>query len=108
SSPVTTTHDTSPASATDLPPNTEFFFRVRGVQATSFSEWSDVQSASTGGFPAPTGTITISASMSGANARGTAGGGTCAAGSIERQIRHQVNSGTWQAWTTASVRDVAA
>lgn len=108
-SPVTTTHDSTSGSATGLGANTTYYFRVRAVSPEKFSDWSDVQSAATSGLAAPTGTITIAAAMSGANARGTAGGGTCISGStIEYQIRYQVNGGGWFDYTTGSPRDIAA
>ena len=49
--------------------------------------------------------------MNGTNARGTAGGGSCASGTtIERQIRYSGTSysDNWQAYTAGSPRDVAA
>jgi type II secretory pathway pseudopilin PulG len=99
--------DTS-TSVTGLLPNTEYFFRVQAVLSIGTGDWSEIQSATTSSIAAPTGTITITATMSGTNARGTAGGGTCASGTIERQIRYQTNAGTWQSWVTGSPRDVAA
>lgn len=107
--PTVTTHSSLSTTASGLTPQTEYFFRVRASLPSGASEWSDVQSATTGGVGTPNGTITISATMSGTNARGTTGGGTCPTGStIERQIRHQVNGGAWQAWVTGAQRDVAA
>lgn len=108
SSPVTSSYTTTTATATGLTPLTEYFFRVQAILPSGLSGWSEVESATTSTVPAPTGTITISATMSGTNARGTAGGGTCSSGTIERQIRYRVNAGSWQSWTTGSPRDIAA
>jgi len=108
SSPVSTSHTNANATASGLAPNTEYFFRVQALLPSGTSGWSGIESATTSTVPAPTGTITITAAMSGTNARGTAGGGTCASGTIQRQIRYNVNDGSWQAWETISPKDVAA
>lgn len=108
SSPTSDYFTSTSTTVTGLTPNTEYFFRVQAILTTGTGNWSEVQSASTSNIPTPTGTITITATMSGTDARGTAGGGTCASGTIERQIRYQTNAGTWQSWTTGSPRDVAA
>lgn len=113
SSPVATTHASTSSSVTGLTPDTEYFFRVRAVASDgNVSAWSPTQSETTGSLVAPTG-ITISAAMSGTNARGTAGGGSCASGqTLERQIRYErtntTTAGAWYSWTTGSPRDVAA
>jgi len=108
-SPTTTTHTTTSSAATGLTPNTLYYFRVRAVAQGLSGNWSNVVSARTANVTAPTGTVTISAAMSGTNARGTAGGGSCASGTtIERQIRYNTNDGSWSAWTTGTPRDVAA
>ena len=113
SAAVTTTHTTTSASATSLSPETEYFFRVRAIFPGMIGEWSDIQSATTSSLGAPIGTITITAAMSGTNARGTAGGGSCAAGTtIERQIRYNgtnsLTAGAWSSYTTGTPRDIAA
>lgn len=109
SSPTTTTHTTTSSAVTGLSPNTLYYFRVRAIYANQSGNWSDVVSARTPNITIPTGTITISAAMSGTDARGTASGGTCASGTtIERQIRYNTNGGSWSTWTTGSPRDVAA
>ena len=108
-SPVTTAHTDTSSSATGLTPDTEYFFRVRAYIPTGVSDWSDIQSATTTSLVAPTGTVGITAAMSGTNARGTASGGTCQSGTTrEYQIHYQVNGGSWQAWTSGSTRDVSA
>lgn len=61
---------------------------------------------------APSG-LTVSATMSGTNAVGTAGGGSCASGAtIERQLRYNSSptsaQGSWSGWTNGSSRSVAA
>src|SRR5690606_27805860 len=100
SSPVTTTHTGTSSIISDLAINTEYFFRVRASLPSGASEWSDVQSASTTGFEAPGGTISISATLSGSNARGTASGGSCPTGAmVQYQIRYLVNSGSYTSWT---------
>jgi|GEM_PF-812632 len=64
------------------------------------------------GVTAPTG-LTMTAAMSGATAIGTAGGGTCAAGTT-KEVQMRYNSsptttpGTWSAWTTGTTRSVGA
>lgn len=108
STPVVSSHTAASTTVTGLAPNTEYFFRVRAILPSGSSGWSEVESATTSTVPSPTGTITITAAMSGTNARGTAGGGTCSSGTIERQVRYQVNGGTWQGWVATSPRDVAA
>ena len=109
SSPVTTTHTVTNSSSTGLAADTTYFFRVRAVLPETFSDWSDVQSETTSSISLPTGTISITATMSGTNARGTASGGTCPSGStIERQINYQINGGTWKGYVIGSPRDVAA
>jgi type II secretory pathway pseudopilin PulG len=112
-SPVISTHASTSSSATGLSPDTEYFFRVRAIMADgSTSDWSPTESETTGSLVAPTG-LTITAAMSGTNARGTGGGGSCPVGAtLERQIRYHrtttATDGAWQAWTTGSPRDVAA
>src|SRR5690606_23493812 len=92
-----------------LAPDTEYFFTVRATTPNGMTGWSQVESTTTSSLAAPTGTISITATMSGTNARGTASGGTCTTGAtIERQIRYRVNSGTWSTYTTGSPRDVPA
>lgn len=113
SSPVSNSYSTTSATASSLSPDTQYYFRVRASDANgNMSDWSPTQSEITGSLAAPTG-ITISAAMSGTNARGTGGGGSCNSGeTIERQIRYSYTStstaGSWQSWTTGSPRDVAA
>ncbi len=108
-SPTTTTHTTTSSSVTGLSPNTTYYLRVRAVVGSHQGGWSATRSVTTSNVTAPTGTITISAAMSGANARGTAGGGSCASGTtIERQIRYSINSGSYVSYTSGSPRDVAA
>lgn len=109
SSSVTTTHSSTSTTASGLAADTEYFFAVRASTPNGLTDWSEVESATTSGLTAPTGTITITAAMSGTSARGTASGGTCTGGStIEYQIRYRVNGGAWAGWATGTPRNVAA
>ena len=109
SAPEISSHTATNAVVTSLTPDTEYFFRVQASLPSGMSSWSEVESATTSSITLPTGVITITAVLSGTNARGTAGGGTCPIGaSIERQIRYKVNSDNWQGWASTSPRDVPA
>lgn len=113
SSPTAGGYASTSTSATGLTADTTYYFRVRANTSSGSGDWSDIESATTNGIASPTGTLTISASMSGTNAVGTAGGGSCAAGTtIERQIRYQSTStataGTWSSYTTGASRSEAA
>ena len=109
SSPTTTSHTTTSTPITGLSPGTTYYLRVRAVVGSHQGNWSTTRSITTTNVTAPTGTITISAAMSGTDARGTAGGGSCASGTtIEYQIRYFVNTGSYTGYTTGSPRDVAA
>ena len=107
--PQVSTHTTTESLVNGLLPNTTYYFRVRSVLPNSSSAWSTVASATTSDIQTPSGTPTVTAAMSGTNARGTAAGGSCATGTtIERQIRYNTNDGSWSGWTTGTPRDVAA
>lgn len=109
SSPVVTSHTSTSAVASELAPDTEYFFRVRATLPNGESGWSGVESATTSTIAAPTGTITITAAIIGTDARGTASGGACSAGStIERQIRYRVNTNGWGSWAASNPRNVTA
>lgn len=113
SSPTVTSHPSTSASVTGLSASVTYYFRVQANLASGTSDWSDVESVTTNGIATPTGTLTIAASMSGTNAVGTAGGGSCAGGTtIERQIRYNATStstaGGWSSYVTGSPRSVAA
>lgn len=112
-SPTVTSHASTSASATGLSAGVTYYFRVQANLASGTSEWSDVESVTTNGIAAPTGTLTIVASTSGTNAVGTAGGGSCAGGTtIERQIRYSSTStstaGGWSSYVNGASRSVAA
>lgn len=91
-----------------------FQARARCVGPTNESGWVDSLAATViRPVTAPSG-LTITASMSGTNARGTTGGGSCASGTtLERQIRYQQTSpsstGQWSEWiATTQYHDLAA
>jgi hypothetical protein len=109
SAPTTAQYTAVASTATGLTPNTTYYFRVRAVLPSSTSAWSNVAQAKTADLTAPTGTPSVTAVMSGANARGAVSGGVCQTGTtIAYEIRYQVNGGAWQAYTAGSTRDVAA
>lgn len=113
SSPTSSSHPSTSTTVTGLSASVTYYFKVQANLPSGTSEWSDVASVTTNGIAKPTGSLTIVASLSGTNAVGTAGGGSCAAGTtIERQIRYSSTStataGAWSSYTTGSPRTVAA
>ncbi len=108
SSPTTTAHTTTTATASSLATNTEYFFRVNATLPSGTSGWSSVESAVTSNTGVPVGVIDINAEMSGSNAVGTASGGACSPGTIERQVRYRINIDTWQPWEAINPKSVAA
>lgn len=107
SSPTVTTHSGTSTTVGGLSSGTTYYFRVIASRLADEIP-SGVVSSATSSLSPPTGTITIAAAMSGSNARGTAGGGTCASGTIQREIRSQTNTGSWSSWVATSTNDVAA
>lgn len=91
---------------TGLTGGTLYYYRVQAKWNSNVGPWSSVKSAYTvpGG---PTG-LTISASMSGTSAVGTAGA-TCSAGTVQYQLRNRNTNttamGAWSAWSAWSTAD---
>lgn len=110
SSPTVTTHSTPSATVGGLAPSTSYYFRVRAIfPGGTTGAWSPVADASTADTGAPTGTVVVSASISGANLVISTSGGTCASGStIEYQNRDGTSSGAWGSWNDGGSRSPAA
>jgi prepilin-type N-terminal cleavage/methylation domain-containing protein len=90
---------------TGLTVGTTYYFRVQALATGDTSEWSSTVNA-TPFVSAPT-NPSISAAMSGTNARGTSGGATCSPDtSLEYSIRYRNTSttteGGWSSWSAWS------